>query len=663
MKKVTIGGNRLGSGKKQQVELHGYERSTHDLSYIWRSTMASGTLVPFMKLVGLPTDTFDINLDCSVLTHPTIGPLFGSYKVQLDIFSCDMRLYQAELHMNRLGIGMNMAGVKLPQVILEADRITTRKPIDNQQINSSCIFSYLGNRGIGQPKNALQLEAVREFNAIPYLAYWDIYKCYYANKQEEIGVVIHNDLEPTSAVFYKVVVTTVAGNIELTADEEGGFSGSHMVVPASRIEIQMSTYDEFDLNRLTFAWNGTLAMPANEVMGSWVFDEPNSTLIGSNPLITGMVNMGTYWLDNSISNLDDIEPKLVTFPLSNIDEMKLQLLQHEPGVRYKIEDTEIMPYGLPLYKRMEGGIVVGRSLLANQEGLAIKTYQSDLFNNWVNTDWIDGENGISAITSVNVTDGKFTIDEFNMKKKVYLMLNRIAISGGSYDDWIDAVYAGEKLSLTESPIYHGGLSKELIFQEVISNSATAEQPLGTLAGRGTMSSKHKGGEVTIKVDRHSYIMGIVSLTPRVDYSQGNDWDTNLKTMDDFHKPALDEIGFEELITDQMAWFDTQIDENGNVIYNSAGKVPAWINYMTAVNQVRGNFANANEQMFMVLNRRYDLEVTETGFRIKDLTTYIDPSKFNHIFAYTRRDAQNFWVQIRANVIARRKMSANIMPNL
>ena len=564
MKKVTIGGNRLGSGKKQQVELHGYERSTHDLSYIWRSTMASGTLVPFMKLVGLPTDTFDINLDCSVLTHPTIGPLFGSYKVQLDIFSCDMRLYQAELHMNRLGIGMNMAGVKLPQVILEAGKIRIDKPIDNQQINSSCIFSYLGTRGIGQTIQPLQIDVEREFNAIPYLAYWDIYKCYYANKQEEIGVVIHNDLEPTSAVFNKVIVTTVDGSIILTANEEGGFSSSHMVVPASRIEIQMSTYDEFDLNRLTFAWNGTLAMPANEVMGNWVFDEANSILIGSNPLITGMINMGTYWLDNSIDNLDDIEPKLVTFPLSNIDDMKLKLLQHEPGVRYKIIDNEIMPYGLPLYKRMEGGIVAGRSLLANQEGLAIKTYQSDLFNNWVNTDWIDGENGISAITSVNVTDGKFTIDEFNMKKKVYPMLNRIAISGGSYDDWIDAVYAGEKLSLTESPIYHGGLSKELVFQEVISNSATVEQPLGTLAGRGTMSSKHKGGQVTIKVDRHSYIMGIVSLTPRVDYSQGNDWDTNLKTMDDFHKPALDEIGFEELITDQMAWFDTQVGAHREV---------------------------------------------------------------------------------------------------
>ena len=273
--------------------------------------------------------------------------------------------------MNRLGIGMNMAGVKLPQVVLEAGKIRIDKPIDNQQINSSCIFSYLGTRGIGQTIEPLQIHVEREFNAIPYLAYWDIYKCYYANKQEEIGVVIHNDLEPTSAVFNKVIVTTVEGSIILTANEEGGFSSSHMVVPASRIEIQMSTYDEFDLNRLTFAWNGTLAMPANEVMGNWVFDEANSILIGSNPLITGLLSMGTYWLDNSIGNLDDIEPKLVTFPLSNIDEMKLQLLQHEPGVRYKIEDTEIMPYGLPLYKRMEGGIEIGRASCRERECLYV----------------------------------------------------------------------------------------------------------------------------------------------------------------------------------------------------------------------------------------------------------------------------------------------------
>ena len=78
----------------------------------------------------------------------------------------------------------------------------------------------------------------------------------------------------------------------------------------------------------------------------------------------------------------------------------------------------------------------------------------------------------------------------------------------------------------------------------------------------------------IKVHEPSYIIGIASLTPKIDYSQGNKWDMNLKTMDDLHKPALDEIGYQDLVTDQMAWFDTICEEdaqgNWSNNYSSAG---------------------------------------------------------------------------------------------
>jgi hypothetical protein len=77
--------------------------------------------------------------------------------------------------------------------------------------------------------------------------------------------------------------------------------------------------------------------------------------------------------------------------------------------------------------------------------------------------------------------------------------------------------------------------------------------------------------------------------------------------------------------------------------------------------VYGNFADQNKDMFMTLNRRYEKN-TGTG-AIEDLTTYIDPTKFNHIFAQTELDAQNFWVQISKNITARRKMSAKVIPNL
>ena len=56
---------------------------------------------------------------------------------------------------------------------------------------------------------------------------------------------------------------------------------------------------------------------------------------------------------------------------------------------------------------------------------------------------------------------------------------------------------------TETPMYEGGMSSEIEFQEVVSNSATADEPLGTLAGRGINTSK-KGGKLHIKVvDRKS----------------------------------------------------------------------------------------------------------------------------------------------------------------
>ena len=62
-------------------------------------------------------------------------------------------------------------------------------------------------------------------------------------------------------------------------------------------------------------------------------------------------------------------------------------------------------------------------------GLVIKTYDSDIFNNWVKTDWIDGENGISKITALKPDeDDTITMDALNLQQKVYNMLNRIAVS-------------------------------------------------------------------------------------------------------------------------------------------------------------------------------------------------------------------------------------------
>ena len=58
----TIGKNTLGDNGKMKVQMRTYNRSTHNLSYIWRNTQAVGTLVPFMSIPMMKGDTFKIKL-------------------------------------------------------------------------------------------------------------------------------------------------------------------------------------------------------------------------------------------------------------------------------------------------------------------------------------------------------------------------------------------------------------------------------------------------------------------------------------------------------------------------------------------------------------------------------------------------------------------------
>ena len=131
------------------------------------------------------------------------------------------------------------------------------------------------------------------------------------------------------------------------------------------------------------------------------------------------------------------------------------------------------PFIIDIFKPIQTENGLAPSCSQPLVGLALKTYNSDLLQNWINTEWIDGVNGISEVTAIDVTDGKLTMDALNLQQKVYNMLNRIAVSGGTYRDWLETVFTGGNyMERCETPIFEGGMSTEIVFQEVISNSAS-----------------------------------------------------------------------------------------------------------------------------------------------------------------------------------------------
>lgn len=679
--KKTLGGDRLRSESKMEVYLPNFGRSSHNVGKIIRTSQACGTIVPYWCQIGLDGTTFYIDITTKVKTLPTTGPVFGSFKHQIDVFVIPIRLYIAALHNNALGVGLNMSKVLLPRfLVYSANTSIYENDTNRGQVNPSSLLAYLGIRGFGHTDVNQYL---RSFPAIFNLAYWDTFKNYYANKQEENAYVITgiNHIWKTISVGNGISWSktwtenkSVAYKIEPTAEKPKyiKLEFEENVSPEEVNEIQFltnipgSTQKLNELTRLGDSFVFERTDP--EAMGIKAPDNPRKATKVYVYKVKQTIQLA-YNLDAAGENLitmpDNQKIKLTQFALKNIDDLRTAILAAPSTSAYTISNLK-MPYGaatatldLPNYDRSK--TYHSSNAWYSQAGLAVKTYLSDRFNNWLNTEWIDGTTGgINAITAVDVTDGKLTMDALILQKKIFNMLNRVAITDGTYQAWREATYGIRSATLPESPIFCGGMQSEIAFDEIVSNSATDEEPLGTLAGRGVATMYKSGRGLKIKCTEPSMIMALGSITPRIDYSQGNKWWTRLQSMDDFHKPTLDAIGFQELITDELAAWNTEVPGQEETKYQSLGKQPSWIEYTTDVNETYGEFAAGMPLAFMCLNRVYEEDASGS---IKNSSTYIDPTIYNSIFAESRLSSQNFWVQVAFDVTARRVMSAKQIPNL
>lgn len=680
--KKTLGGDRLRSESKMEVYLPNFGRSSHNIGKIIRTSQACGTIVPYWCQIGLDGTTFYIDITTKVKTLPTTGPVFGSFKHQIDVFVIPIRLYIAALHNNALGVGLNMSKVLLPFFhAYSANASIYELDTNRGQVNPSSLLAYIGIKGFGHSEVNQYL---RRFPAIFNLAYWDTFKNYYANKQEENAYVIAGEgrIWKTLAIgdgyTWKTWLTNSAEQYDVTlTDKKPKYIKlvfEENISPEVVNEIQLLTNNPY-----------TPTIESNSITklgDSYVFERTDPEAPGIREPIYPRKATKIYMYKikqpiklayqisasggrHPLTMPDNQKIKLVSFPLKNIDDERTAILAAPSTSAYELSQNK-MPYAaaiatmeLPSYDRKK--TYISSRAWYSQAGLAVKTYLSDRFNNWLNTEWIDGTTGgINAITAVDVTDGKLTMDALILQKKIFNMLNRVAITDGTYQAWREATYGIRSATLPESPIFCGGMQSEIAFDEIVSNSATEEEPLGTLAGRGVATMYKSGRGLKIKCTEPSMIMALGSITPRIDYSQGNKWWTRLESMDDFHKPTLDAIGFQELITEEAAAWNTELTGNYSPVYQSLGKQPSWIEYTTDVNETYGEFAAGMPLAFMCLNRVYE-EGEE--WAINNASTYIDPTIYNSIFAESRLSSQNFWVQVAFDVIARRVMSAKQIPNL
>lgn len=654
----TLGKNTLGDNNKMKVAMRDYDMSTHDISTIFRSSVGVGMLVPFCKILCQKGDIIDLNLINKTLSQPTLGPLFGSFKLQHFLFFGGFRLYNSWLHNNRTGIGMKMSDIKLPMMKANTSGIATDAKTD---ISASALYKYLGWTG-SRRTGANAVGGVLK-NGTPLLMYLDIFKNFFANTQENkfymlkgagaLTLNIQKTYKNQNDGPYTIGKDQQSIDIINTTQITAGIITDNYKGLWESIKVKILTSDGAlstkRLSELTTNPSG-LTITLNNVKA-----DPYATI---------------FQFFTTRETAKYIKTELGQYDLKTLDQIR-DVVLHKKG-----NETLILA-GSELNESNNGStelVNLFNDIINSQAnrlgGMLLKTYDSDIFNNWVQTDWIDGAGGITEITSIDITanDGKLTMDALNLQQKVYNMLNRIAVSGGTYRDWLETVYtAGKYLDRPETPVFIGGMTQYIEFDEVVSKSATeteyGSQPLGDIAAIGRGGKPLNNGHVHYQCEEPGYIMGLMAITPMIDYSQGNDFDLNLQTIDDLHKPALDGIGYQDLIQEQMVGITSKYDAGANISnmkHLTANKTVAWIDYMTNYNRTYGDFAAGEALDFMVLNRRYEVSDKNT---IEDLTTYIDPQKYIEIFADTSIDSQNFWVQTVVQATRRGNYSAKQIPFL
>lgn len=281
----------------------------------------------------------------------------------------------------------------------------------------------MGLGGVGRYADPAQPTVQRKFNANPILAYYDIFKNYYSNKQEENAYVIATDPQYTTEILNKSTVTTAHGQkspngtpstltnayVEITSNDNPSGTYQYAII---EVRGQNLMYE----NKLAFEMNttNTAAKDPNDT-NYWLIQSSSNTSVKLRAANETITLQAPYAIGKEITVSEIISQtgiQLQPFALKNIDNMRKNLLTSwDLGEEYVIDETyEDLPYSA-ITQITEDGYTKNTNPM---QGLVVKCYQSDMFTNWLDSEWVAK---VTEYSKVQVNNGAFSMDMLNLAKR------------------------------------------------------------------------------------------------------------------------------------------------------------------------------------------------------------------------------------------------------
>lgn len=614
------------------------ESSFHDISRLNSFTFDEGQIQVCDVFPILPTDELDINVDFIIDTLPLVVKPFCRFSIEIEYYlqyNRDLwKGWEAFVTKGRSGnLSMRVPRVKLDsEYFINPDDVgTDAKKV--KFISPHSLASALGVPAIkfdadkpylpyyhddtAQSISYRNLYDAGQVNALPFMFYQQIFKYYKLNQNL---VQANTNWFPIEG-DYDWLLPFAAGDESNTLNTVGNDVTYYSEAPrndvADGVNLLELRYSQKRVDRFTGA------LP-------WL-------MRGNVPTLE------TAAFDNF--TLDDLN----FLGSSNMD-----------GSRFLVRNPQMSDTTFDTYKATVSNNAGGSNTgSAFHLGFSADAYRfSDADGNLTNIP--TGQMTTISKPKINASvSDTFGINANQLRSLLALTVwqERNAYTNGSYNEFIKSHYRVNPRADEHIPMYIGGMSTNMYFDEVLQQAVDTSSdatPLGTQVSNGIARSNGYIGHVSSK--DFGFVIGIITIRPDNMYTQGLEHFLNQENvMTDYFFPEFAALSPEAVRNSELFLSgDKTVDDD------LFGYSRRWSHLIARSNRVGGLFAlpSDTDNLFSAYTQAF--EFTDTPLLSNQFVTLTPENVRRDMFAYYSQPM--FKIQLASRVRGRRPIPYDVRPN-
>lgn len=601
-------------------------RSTHNQSLDVRTTLHPGLLIPIYWDDMDLGESRTLDLSSLVQANPFLAPYMGGFQLRLEVYFDPLRNYYSWIdnndklstedilalkkHTFTYPIRGTISSTNSIKELVTTNPALVGKMIDtSDEVLPSKVLQDYSSFVVGKNSLASYLGIpqgsydIGSYLFQPFLTYLNIWRCYHSNNQETVA--------PYTRGWYNVHQYNYILS-EQTSDPGDVFADFAM----------------------------------------------NSSDTGSQ-LLDSLFKIFRY-LDDGITLSSVGNPNIVTGPGSE---------DLNKALRVWLSNS-FMPFG----------------------GLFPVMYKPDMYRNLLSSE----VGNLKRFVTIDPDSNAFSIQELRTENAVQRIIDRLDISGGRFSEWSRTLFGVSSRKGIHIPdllaVRSTFIGAQNIKATATTESSEGSSQLGQLAS--VIDSRGAFAPLKVRASERGTLMICACLIPTVDYSQGLDHKWQRLNFADDYNPELQQLNWADVqntiysalplkrslsfvaqVLGSNGWSseylgDDILNEGSDTIFalqkddvHVIGKQVPWIDKMSAVNKLSGEFGNDGIYQYWTAKRRYSVDkISPLGIihdghgnfvpsNLYNVSTevsysqYVNPSLWQYMFKDQSIFNHNFFLQV------------------